>query len=141
MIIKTWKLDLSLMVTPPALAPPLTTGIPPLRSVTVLLTVRMVSTASHFLLHTAAESSLHHSQMLPIGGSLKTDDGSCLSLKELQQYTSSLGSVGFAWEDLRPHGTDDLGSTDLVVLGDKGTCKKIKKISSFGAHLPLHICK
>ncbi|KAI7876884.1 hypothetical protein K492DRAFT_172137 [Lichtheimia hyalospora FSU 10163] len=54
----------------------------------------------------------------PYGGSITTSDGKCLSLAELQSYTSPVGSVAFEWIDLRPNGDDDLGDTDLAVLGD-----------------------
>ncbi|KAI9497320.1 chitin synthase [Zychaea mexicana] len=54
----------------------------------------------------------------PYGGSISTSDGSCLSLRELQAFASSTGTIGFEWADLRPGGVDTLGQTDLVVLGD-----------------------
>ncbi|CDS10376.1 hypothetical protein LRAMOSA03052 [Lichtheimia ramosa] len=54
----------------------------------------------------------------PYGGSITPSDGKCLSLAELQSFTSPVGSVAFEWIDLRPNGEDDLGDTDLVVLGD-----------------------
>lgn len=55
-----------------------------------------------------------------LGGSISNDDGSCLSLAELESFTSKIGSVAFDWIDLRPGGADDLGATDLVVVGDSG---------------------
>ncbi|KAL0092181.1 chitin synthase [Phycomyces blakesleeanus] len=46
-------------------------------------------------------------------GSLSLPDNSCLSLKDLQKYSSSSVSLGFDWADLRPNGVDRLGDTIL----------------------------
>ncbi|KAI8377815.1 chitin synthase-domain-containing protein [Radiomyces spectabilis] len=54
----------------------------------------------------------------PYGGSLKPPGGKCLPLKELQSHYDSKSYLGFEWEDLRPNGPDDLGDSDLLLLGD-----------------------
>ncbi|KAI8073128.1 chitin synthase-domain-containing protein [Gongronella butleri] len=53
----------------------------------------------------------------PYGGSLKTSDGKCISTSKLNGL-SSKGYLAFDWEDLRPKGTDSLGDTNLVLVGD-----------------------
>ncbi|ORX51345.1 hypothetical protein DM01DRAFT_1289873 [Hesseltinella vesiculosa] len=55
----------------------------------------------------------------PYGGSITKNGGGCFSTSMLQKSgMKSKGYLAFDWADLRPKGTDSLGDTNLVLLGD-----------------------